>query len=431
MVITLFGVIWLILLIVCLFLPFKYTYAVLILSSIFQSVSVINFSNNGIYPMLITEAFLIIRFLMMKKSKVENDDITSKKLVKNLLIFLFIGTIISIIAPILFSSFRTFDYYSESNVRLSFNFSVIVRIVTLLCNILTIYILYKSKNLLSNSFILKCFIFSILVCILIGFWEFFAKKTNNLDLFPYDIFYNNISYKQGYNQSIASGNVRMNSTFLEASYLGCFITASFFGIISINKEGKYNLILALLFLCLILNLSGTGIISFIIMLVYYLFFYKKLKFKKKTLLLSLLLVIFAGAILFEFGVLGKMYNMIFNKINSVSGVIRLSVNDTALDIFSGTYFVGGGFSCFRASSFLINCLAEVGIIGTMCLFITLVKYLRSMYKKSQNNNYCKFGIFYFVASIISMIMSIPDITFMLLWIPLYYLVSINDDEVLL
>lgn len=428
MTITIFGIIWLVILFVCLFLPFKYSFGVLILSSIFQSVSVVNFSNNGIYPMLITEAYIIIKFFLMRRGKEEIANEETKKLLKRLAIFLIVTTILSIISSKVFGNINIYNTRTKSYIDFGLDLSFVTRVVTLLCNIATIYVIYKSNNLLNNKFVVKCFVISITICIAFGFWEFICKKTGNLQYFPYELLYNNISYKQAYNQSLASGNVRMNSTFLEPSYLGSFLVASFFALLATNKHGRYNIILLLLLICLVLNLSGTGLATFIIMTLYYITIYKKFNLKKNQLFVIFFLPVMFLLILLPTGYMTRIINMIGHKFGSVSGVIRTSADITALKILKSTYLLGGGWSCFRGSSLLLTCLGEVGVIGCALLFLPVYDYIKKQYNENKGNLYYRFGYIYMIAVVISMVLAIPDITFMLFWTPLYYLASMNKNE---
>lgn len=55
---------------------------------------------------------------------------------------------------------------------------------------------------------------------------------------------------------------------------------------------------------------------------------------------------------------------LFNKMDSDSGVERMSWNTQAMQNFYDTYGLGAGVGAVRASNWLIACLASVGVIGT-------------------------------------------------------------------
>jgi hypothetical protein len=149
---------------------------------------------------------------------------------------------------------------NEGRRSISFGRGHITQIGYCILFFLSIYSIYKHRTSFSNEFTEKVFVTSVVIASLMGFWEF-TSKTTGTHTFPYDFIYNNYWYAQCYLQGLG-GMMRLNSTFLEPSYCGGFLAASFWGIMSMNKL-KYKWLCILIGLALILNLSGTGIISFL------------------------------------------------------------------------------------------------------------------------------------------------------------------------
>ena len=128
------------------------------------------------------------------------------------------------------------------------------------------------------------------------------------------------------------------------------------------------------------------------------------------------------------GYLERIIDMVANKMSSVSGEIRSYTNEKGLEICAKTYLIGGGLGCYRASSFICNLLATVGIAGTGLLIYTFAQYLHAAKLQMFNNTYLKFGYFYLITLLIGMVLSIPDIAFSPLWFILIYMVSIKNEE---
>ncbi len=442
MTITAFGIICFGILIILFFLPIRYTVAALLISTIFQSTAVINLADKGITPTLTIEVYLLVRYLLISKSKKNIvREKYNEKMILRFILFFIISIIISIISSFLFENLYIDNVYYLFGVNRTFDISfkldtsLIIKIIVLFFNISSIYIIYKLKGLYSNEFMKKVVIVSIVIVLFFGFWEYLCKITNNLSLFPTDFIYNNVGYAQGYNQAYIEGvnnfnKVRLNSTFLEPSYCGAFLSSVFLAVLSINKNKKYNKLIFFIILALVFNLSGTGLTSLAISMIFYWIINKKDKIKLSTLLKIIILVLLLFATLFFTGYLERILDMLFNKMDSWSGTERSLYNAKAIEILTKTYFLGGGLNCFRASSFICNMLATVGIIGTVIFFDNIIRYLIVIRTKIKDNDYFKLGFYILLTILTALIISIPDITFLQLWFALFYLVSIKENEVM-
>ena len=436
MSITVFGIIWFAILIILFFVPIKYTIGVLLISTIFQSTAVINLDDKGITATLVTEAYLLLRFLLIKKVKSEKkvEEKANKKLINLFVIFFLVSIIISFLSSAVFDDIYIYNKFNERNpIFIGINASLIIRIIILFFNIISLYIIFKLKYLYDNEFIKKIVTISIVIVLFVGFWEFLWKATNKVIYFPYEFIYNNVGYAQGFNQGYLEGksnlaNVRMNSTFLEPSYCGCFLVASFYGILSINKDKKYNKFLYLIALAIVLNLSGTGILLLVVTGIYYFILNNKRKIKKSTIIKIFFVGIIFLIFLFSTGYIERILEMVFDKMESISGIQRSYYNKIALDIAKSTFFIGGGLNCYRASSFLCNLLGTVGIVGTFLFLYNLGVYLFKIRKKIETNDYYRLGYFYLIAVLIGMFISIPDITFLQMWFAIMYLVAVKDTK---
>ena len=280
MEITFFGIICFGILIMLTLLPIKYTVATLMVSTIFQSAAVINLEDKGISPLVLLEVYLFCRFLITRKTlKKDSIDIDNKKLVSRLFLFFIVSILVSLLSALMFENLNIQNIYeNRMPITLGLTSNLIVKIILLFFNISSVYIAYKLKYLYSNEFIKKVCIITIGLVLFFGFWEYSWKITNRAFYYPSDILYNNVGYTQGLEQAFSEADssfviakVRLNSTFLEASYCGAFLVPSLYALIAINEKGKYTKMLLLLILAIIFNLSGTGLILLLLGGIFYSF----------------------------------------------------------------------------------------------------------------------------------------------------------------
>ena len=129
MSITVFGIIWFAILIILFFVPIKYTIGVLLISTIFQSTAVINLDDKGITATLVTEAYLLLRFLLIKKVKSEKkvEEKANKKLINLFVIFFLVSIIISFLSSAVFDDIYIYNKFNERNpIFIGINASLII-----------------------------------------------------------------------------------------------------------------------------------------------------------------------------------------------------------------------------------------------------------------------------------------------------------------
>jgi hypothetical protein len=404
MEITFFGYIFLIICCFSLLFPIKYLFAVVVISCIFQSTAVINFADKGFPPYIIGEIFMLLRCLPSLPLILLN--MQKERFVRYIVIFILFSVCASFILPHYWEGVMV---YSESGIDsmvliggnpLRFGSGHIIQISYAVLNFLTVYCIYKNRTKLPDNFIKKIFVVSIVVVLLTGFWEFTAKTTGFY--FPYTFFFNNNGYSQLYMQN-AGGLMRLNSTFLEPSYCGAFLSASFWAMMSVNKI-KNKLLCIIIGIALILNLSGTGIIAFLAGILIYICINKK-KYILPLLISGLVLTLIINA--FEY--FDNIKNMLIDKMSSQSGIVRSIAAYFTWELFLQTKGTGIGLGSHRGSSFILNILACLGIIGTI-LFSKFYLYLLK-HSRIQNTWLFSFTLVLLVAQCIA----IPDFSFSIMW----------------
>ena len=348
---TAFGVCFLLIAVFLLTKSAKYLFGFVIISCIFQAASIINIAGKGLPPYIIAELFLFLKIASSKKNICR---ITSNSLLNSFFLFVVIALLITLFMPHIFEGLKvtipggkTSDE-ALANMqmldRLTFSSRNVIQMSFLLINTITFYLFYKYRNEIPERFLTYLYIWSVSLVLIIGFWGFLNKVINFP--FPNDFFYSNIGYKQHAQTTTEFGVYRLNSTFTEASYAGGFLSASFWGIYYVYK--KYRFICIPLLLAIFLNLSSTGIITFVFGCFMLACSSCKKMIKTMLIFIVLLFVIYHTEYWEYFDL------MLFGKMDTLSGMARSNSTLMSLEILSKTYYVGLGLGSHRDFSFLCN-----------------------------------------------------------------------------
>lgn len=415
---TSFGVIFIAICIISLFKPIKFIFSTLVISCVFQAAAVAHIGDRGIPALFVAEFFLIAKtFLGDKKERSKQ----WSSALKYLFLFYIVAILTTYICPHIFegirvvragASFHSTDLiYGKIRSHLQYSMANTLQLLYLTLHVLTLCCIFKKKESFDADFLYKILNSTIIIVCVIGFWELAAKTTNKL-FFPDSFFYSNQTYTQLWLQGS-----RMNSTFTEPSYCGSFLSASLWALIV--KKTKDVKLIVLNSICLILNMSGTGIMAFIIFGAFLLF---RSNMKAKLLIFAFFTVLCFLVYIMSYDSL--ILNLLLEKNSSVSGLIRSSVvKYTVFDLIPQTYFMGVGLGSHRDYSFITGLVASVGIIGT----ILFVKFIWSLIKPLLENKKFVFVVF-FVTFFIAQCLAVPDFTFPILWMSLFLLMAANNNE---
>lgn len=422
--ITVFGIVWILILGCSFFIPIKYLGRMLIITGIFQASSVINIGDKGIYAMIIADAVFIFRSAFSTRFK------RGEKYgnwIKLWCVFAVVAILGAIFLPILFKGtlVRTSGMKNlQDMIPLTYTSRNTIQIITLLANSITLIVFYKNKDKFDAKFMLDSFIIAIGIVLFIGFWEYLSKIGLCPIKFPSELIYNNIGYSQAYNQNTSFGIKRMNSTFTEASVCGAFLSASFWACISL-KSKKANIMAIILLIALVCNFSGTGVMSMLAGAAIYILLSDNKKRVIPLIIGCLILLIILNAI----GMLDQFVEMITGKLTSTSGNIRMSANTYSLELILKTFGLGVGLGSHKSSSLIINLLSVIGIPGTILFLMSMYYLFKPIYKLRTMNSYCNFGIMFFLIMFVAQCLSIPDLTFTPLWMCLYYNCCLNINKI--
>lgn len=221
---TLLGTILFFLFSIALFKPYKYIVGLLMITCIFQASAAILINGKGVQPYLIGAFFLILKSIQLNK-KIILQILKTRHLLP-ILFFIFYATISTLILPHIFEGITVFDKNLDESVisggiKLKFGFSNLTQIGYLFVNCITLCCLWINRKRIQNKELLLFFRLTVVIFIIIGFWEFISKSTN-LITFPASLFYNNYGMEGELYETLAEGVFRMNSTMTEASFCGSF-----------------------------------------------------------------------------------------------------------------------------------------------------------------------------------------------------------------
>lgn len=412
---TVFGLVLIILLIFSLFLKYKYTLGILIVSCVFTVTSAFNIGDKFIQPYLISSCFVIFRTFL------DRNKVKDVSLFKYICLFIFYMFLISFISPLFFEGIIIFERdldqaYYEGGSRLKYGINII-QIAYVIFNLVTLYCVWIKREYVEQSFLRKAFVASVCLIVLFGFWEYISKMTGIIP-FPSEILLSN-SGGELYTLTVMEDVMRLSSIFGEASFCGAFLAASFWGVIAMNQHhSKFLYILEfLIFICIIFNLSGTGWVALIFGGVVYVYINRLLSIRSIMRVLGLIIIL--GFLVFTIDYGDLVYEMLVSKSETGSGTIRTASVLNSIDVFFQTCMLGGGIGSTYSSSFLADMLAQVGMIGFILLFL-IYSHVVFRYKNVKGYEY----IFMYTATMLfAQATAIPDFSFSCFWFGMYLAAS--------
>jgi hypothetical protein len=195
---------------------------------------------------------------------------------------------------------------------------------------------------------------------------------------------------------------------LEPSYCGAFLAASFWALM-ITENPKYKWLCVFIGIALILNLSGTGTVSFLFGNFVYLSLCFKSNNRRKYILSFIIVGLSLVLIISEIGYFENIKSMLVNKKDSSSGIARSAATYFTWEIFLQTRGIGIGLGSVRGASFLVSMLASLGIVGVVLLYRIYSLIFRNMEYKN------RWILVFILIVLIGQIIAIPDIAYPIMW----------------
>ncbi|MEZ5767121.1 MAG: hypothetical protein R3D80_05185 [Paracoccaceae bacterium] len=190
-----------------------------------------------------------------------------------------------------------------------------------------------------------------------------------------------------------AGLKRMIGGFPEASSFG-FFSLGLFGFwlqywLAMRRSRAAPWMLAMATIAVLRSTSSSAYLSLIVFLIGFAVF-NFFRFLRPEAERRSIAVTVAGALLLWLAAVGATasYQMVepvtaffddilFDKMESDSGVERMSWNTQALVNFTDTWGIGAGLGSVRASNWLIACLGSIGVLGTALFLAFLTAFILS------------------------------------------------------
>lgn len=411
---TLFGVIFLGILVILLFQPYRYIVGTLVIVCPFMVTSVASFGDKYIQPYLLCEVFVVIKSVIVILGDSNFQIRNCKPLYIYLLLFVLYCIFVTIIGPNLFDGMEVVgknldDSYINGYMKLHFSIDNVTQLGYLILNISTLLCILLLRKNIGLLFIRKTFVFSILVTIALGYWEFIAKITG-LVSFPMDF----LMEGKGSSLYIATvnGYFRMSALCTESSTFGAFIASAFWAIAIMDKRWFHYILLIAIIGALVLSMSGTGFVTFgfgLLLLLYQ----KGVSLKYLCCLAILCLSFYIATEYIE--IFGSIYKLLAEKSESQSGQVRYNVSLMSIMIFLKSVGFGIGLGSTRSSSFILDILAQIGLVGTF-LLAYIYKFLIIDLKTKRQTLWI---FFYSFVLLFAQAIAEPDFSFSFFWLGLF------------
>jgi len=411
---TTFGVIFLGILTILLFLPYKYMVGTLIIVCPFMVTSAASVGGKYIQPYLLCEVFIVLKstFAWLGGYNMQINKV--KSLIVLLLCFVLYCTIITLIGPNLFDGMEVVgknldDSYLNGYKKLHFSNDNVAQLGYLFLNTSTLLCIFLFRKHIGLNFLRKAFIINIFVTVVLGYWEFLAKTIGLLS-FPTDLL---MEGKGDLYIATVNGYFRMSALCTEASTFGAFIASAFWAIAVMNNKRWFHYILLLAILgALVLSMSGTGFVTFGFGLL--LFSYQKgISLKYLCVFAILCLSLYIAIEYIE--IFSVIHKMLTEKSESQSGQVRYNVSLMSIMIFLKSVGFGIGLGSTRSSSFILDLLAQIGLIGTFLLAYIFKLLVVDLKSKSQTI----WIFFYSFVLLFAQAIAEPDFSYSFFWMGLF------------
>ena len=405
MTITFFGVLWLLLLLI-LFLrqDLKVIILVLLLSMVLQCDNVVIVDGKGVGPQIITSLYFCIVSIFM---------CSNKRLVKKTKVSLPFLFVLSFFCFYVFLSVLKFNSLKEQ-------FQDVMMLFIYLSTSICLYLV--RRNISDRDL---CIIMGVLFkfLLIMGALQFLVTSKLLPKWLLTELFFNDTSENIYYHAKYPY--YRVMSTFMEPSYFSGIFCGLLIGMIYNMKKIKYAVIYIILgFIEIVLTISTTGYLTLLFGLLF-LFLLdhshgKLTKYMPYAILLSLFVIISWNTLLSE---------VVFNKLESNSGVARQSWNLKAFEEFLSSPLMGCGYIKVRASSLLLTILANLGLIG-MFIYLSafFVGLLPVILRENKNNRMVVTTRISLFCVVISQFVACPDLTLCTYWLCVYMVVLTGKDN---
>lgn len=397
---TIFGVLWIGLLLICMLMPnINGMVFLTLLSSTIQCSNVLVVGDSGIGPQVITSMAFVVKMLIQRKGV--------KIRIRRKIIGIQIGVIL-IFSVVLISSI--------ANAALATNF---LRVLQLFFYILCFFMMYRAGELIDTNFVYDSLRRITIFLLVVGVMQIlitsgYLPRLSIVQTILYNDNLSNVIYFTRDNY------FRILSTYMEPSFYAGFLIGAFYYFLAFKEKRNENLILlALILVEIIFTFSSTAYGALVLMGVIFVASSKEGKLKLYVLILG-----FVVLLVMYFGFYDVLDTVIFSKMESGSGVARYYWNLAAQNNFMDSPTYGVGYKMSRASSIFYTLLGELGILGLISYILTNLQIIVPVFNKKDREYFSSeyLGICMAVFSVvICQLVAVPDLDICTYWMWMNFL----------
>ena len=394
--ITLFGLLWLVTILLWLLINHTNTakmIAPMFITMIFQcnAFIVVNGSSIGM-QIVAASALLVILCITTNKSTAEIEEIRFQKHIFNYLV-LFLG------------------YFTISSVLQNVFREKPLNVMMIIVYVGVGLVLLKKRIIISEEELEHIENAIINILLIVGAIQMLTKA----GWLPMNSLLKLLVYNDGDPNIIFNSKSLLvfYSTFMEPSYCGTALDG-FFALVAMRPADKGNMIrLIMILVSIILTRSTTAYIGLIVIVAG--LFINNSRNKSFNLFIIPLLFIVAGVLIFNMDVVN---DVIFNKRGTASYRVRSNWNLDALSHFKENPIWGIGYTRSRASSLIYTLLAEHGIVGTLLYCLIIIHFIIELISKKTKTITKSHSVMVLGISLCQFI-ACPDLNNCVFWLGLY------------
>lgn len=389
---TLFGLIWMILTVLCFFTSIENIAVLTIISSVIQCSNVVVIGGVGIGPQIITSLVFVVRIFIQKNLSTFKLRISKEILLEELSVVMLFAIVIT---------------SSVLNAVITFNY---MRVVQLFAYMLCFFFMLSAGSYVKPDFtynLIRKLTIALLVIgvVQLGVTSGTLPRLSIISHFLYNDTTSNVIYftRNNYN--------RILSTYMEPSYYAGFLVGAFYYFLMFKERRNKNLwLLGAILSEIILTFSSSAYGAFFVMGILFLASTKEKKLKATILVGGLL-----GFLVMYFLFFDILDAVVFSKASSGSAAARRSWNIAAIRKFYESPIVGVGYKQSRASSIVYTILSELGILGMVSWVTMNISILLPAMKKKNRNNEDKGLRFAIISVAMTQLIAVPDLDICTYW----------------
>lgn len=421
----------------------RYLLPLLIIASIFQAASILNFSISGfvigIVPYYFVAVLIAIKMIVVILSgRMRMAPMRWVRWHHFLLSFFVLYAVFTaLVYPHLFHGIGVYiprggiGLIHLSVQPLSWSFSNLAQAGYLILNFLVL--LYAAHTMRSERSVQDLVSALYIAGGIVTFFAIYERISFLAGLpYPYEILNSNPARSQGYD-TMTAGVLRISSTFTEASHAARFLVSflTFMLLIHIKGYGspRHALGIVAVAAALLATTSTTGYagLAMVALLLYFAYIvapFLRARVNPHMMALSALGVLGAAlALILTPGVSGVLEQVILTKLLSGSYMMRIGSDIYALELTTLTHGLGVGLGSNRPSSFLTYLLSNIGIFGlaffSILLFVLYKATSESRHRLGSRSRHSSVLLAFWwalIAVIASKMITGPDLSTSYLWI---------------